>query len=383
MSRLSKAIEVRIAESSDPDEAWHHRLGLAAYMARAGQPEQAQQIIAEARDAHRSKVAPGVLARVNFAEALAAFFNGDLPVAIDKIRRSRAIAVSTPDCTHMVAAGAAWEAHFRRNQGNWLEFGAAVSNCLKHIANADSETRARFSLVMADAWLELGDLDESERWYRAARLYANDCGDDALIAALIFNRAAMRTFNLRLAEAGRGEMRIEQCILALEEASARSYASFSGAQSMPTLLDGLKGQLLVVQGRYAEARDLLKASIESMGAGWRHIKAICWADVAYCNATLGDIPEAARIVEIVARELESVADPGDAVLVLHRLGRCSELLGAASQAEHFSQLRTLRLSDHEAHRARGRSVLTAIVESFGSGVSEVLVGMGLRRGSQA
>lgn len=355
MSRLQQQIQAEIDRSADEDQRWCGRLRMAAYLARSGRLQAGAAEVELARVAYRARVVPSVLANINLAEAQVAFFGGRPDLAIDKARRSQLIASGSRGGSETFAAAAAWEAHFHQNLSQWDELQAAARACLSKVISDQSEVLARLGLVFANAWLENGSIDQSEVWYRAARSQAARCGDDSLIAALIFNRAVLRLFSLRILEVTGAAVQWQECAIALEEASARNFAAYSGVNSMPALLEVLRGQLLASRGQFDQAVEVL--STPAAEANWPHVDTMTLADLAYCNAMLGRLADAEAAALAVSGRVATVRDPGDVAQIAHRLALCWQLIGNRDMALEYESMRATALVANEDLRKRGRSML--------------------------
>lgn len=360
LSRLLLDIQAAVRRATSQDQEWCERLRMASYFARSGGVGEALAEVERARDAYRDRVVPQVLALINLTEALLAFVSGNPRSALDKTKRCQVIA-GAGGFAGIAGLAAAWQAHFHRNLGEWPSLCEAAVACLGWADSADAETLARLSLVLGDAWLEAGAISESDCWYRAARAHAVACGDDSLTAALLFNRAALHLFNLRLCEAAGADAPVEQCAVALEEASARNYSSYTGVNAMPALLEALRGQLLVVKEEFEAAVRVLQAT--GQVAHWPNVDALVRADLAYCFAKLGRNADAQALAGDLANDFAGLDDPSDVAQVSHRLELAYQALGRNADAAMFTERREESLAASEVARARASATLKEFQEA--------------------
>lgn len=346
LSRLALKLEddIRLAETEHASLVG--RLRLAGYWARTGHLEKASRATSEVRRRSMSSIGSEILALLNLTESLLEFHKSNLPGAIDKVRRSIAIARTSGGHSQIISAASAWSAHYYRNTGNWSELIDAVEICIHEMFREDYESGARLALVLADSFLEIGKVKASESWYRISRISALHCGDEALIASLIHNRSVLRVYNLRLREISGEPLTAHECRFELEEDSARNYNAYTHNDSMIWMLDLLRGQLLAVQGKWEDAMEALeRVDDKFLLPGWPHLKAIRDADVAYCLANLGGVSALiTERLEFPRSLLGDLSDPGDAALVAQRVAATMELIGRGG--DEFRSAEKLKYSEY-------------------------------------
>lgn len=372
MSRLEQKLQKDIGLASSVEGRWAARLRHAGYLARTGRLQSAKQVVLEARQA--SLASGRVLAAVNLTESLIEFHQSQLKSAIDKIRRSMAIAKSTNSSIDTYAHAAAWCAHYHRNTGQWPELVSSIQDCLESIGSDDYESMARLALVIADSFLEIGRMHASGQWYEIARKAANICGDETLIASLIHNRCVLRVYRLRLSEVTGDKSLLDECLVSLEEASARNYISYTNNESMVWMLDVLRGQVLTIQEQFdAAVKSFSGVTDDSLLPGWPHVKAICHADVAYCLARQGvDQGAVLEWAKFPMEVVEHLPDAGDATLVALRLSESFELLKMPEVAARMKQAGVERYAVHEEYCTKSANRIAACLQLMSARMSEVL-----------
>lgn len=145
-----------------------------------------------------------------------------------------------------------------------------------------------------------------------------------------------------------------------------------------TMLDSVYGGLLVAAGRFAEARDCLRAALDGMAAistsadGWQEQVAL-QVSLARCERALGDEPAAQAAVQ---RARLAAGARRDGVLwpwLLRRLAELAELAGDAAGALHWSSL------FHARVLRNGQDAIEAQVASLAVSVNQHVLSREVRQ----
>lgn len=376
MSRMQRDIEQQIAEAGTENARWASRLRLALYLARSGHSEKAQEIASAARHQSESKQTVEVLALLNVAESLLAFYDGRRSLAVDKIRRAEAIGLAGGARADTMAVAFSWDAHFQRNDNRLDALTVALNHCLQYCSKDNSEALSRLSLVVADAYQQVGDSDSAGKWYRAAHAHGLVCGDDSLIAALIHNRAALRLFSARVAMAAGEPPVADDCTIALEEASARSYESLARTHSLAWFLDLIRGQVYMMQGRFEEALALLEGErVLRCVLAWREGNAMRKADVAFCRSNLYGAQSTRDLVSEVVEGLCDVADPADRIVILDRVQATARNIGDDDLRRQTRERLQLEMQVYASAKSRWLTAINGCIAATSASTQECVFGL--------
>ncbi|WP_088282389.1 tetratricopeptide repeat protein [Ideonella sp. A 288] len=329
----SRLLETLLAEarSSTHRDDWARAMCRAASTyARQGHTEEALSAISGVRAAYGKDLsAPGGV-WLMLSEGILHFFQGRWKDSFDRTRRAHAIAFAMnveeakPTC-------AAWMAHIDFNE---LRFESMV----KHLRDAltlarpdDHQALARASLNVADVLNYCGDFQLARPWYEKTRLHATAEGDQATLSALMHNMAALLTDNIRMADAFGEKYSVDTKFALMQANSAWNYDTAIGTTSLQTLIPLQKGHLLIVQGDFAGANQMLD-SIDRTALAARSLPLLL-VDTAWSLAAQGKFDEAASLAEN-ALELVNASTDLDEVAFIHaRLAQIAEQGGDHVRAQ--------------------------------------------------
>lgn len=376
MSRMRQDIERQITEATTDNLRWASQLRLVQYLARSGQLEKAREIASVVRHQSGTQQTVEVLALLNVAESLLAFYDGRRSLAVDKIRRAEAIGMAGGARPETMAVAFSWDAHFQRNDNRLDALTVALSHCLRYCSKDNSEAISRLSLVVADAYQQVGDTDSAGKWYRAAHAHALVCGDNSLIAALIHNRAALRLFSARVAMAAGEPPAVDDYTIALEEASARSYESLVRTHSLAWFLDLIRGQVYMLQGRYEEALALLEGErVLRCSLSWREGNAMRMADVAFCRSKLYSAQSTRDLVAEVVEGLCDVDDPADRIVILDRVQATARNIGDDDLQRQSRERLQLEMHVYASAKSRWLTAINGCIASTSAPTLECIFGL--------
>jgi tetratricopeptide (TPR) repeat protein len=270
------------------------------------------------------------------------FFQWQTYEAYDRIRRAYGLAIALKT-TSAIPSCAAWMAHIEFNEGAYDKMVTHLQESLKNAALDDYQARARASLVMADAFHLSGEYQLARPWYEKVRQHAASEGDEATLSAMLYNVAAFRAANVRLADTFGLEISgSEAHRVSMESSSSLNYDYAIGTNGLGFLTPILRGLVLTISQKYTEAIDVL-ATIDDTAIPKRTIAPIL-ADRAWCNLNIGNIDKAWILAERAVESIESTSDADDAAYVESRVSQIAEKIG--------------RPADAASHRARSLAFLT-------------------------
>ena len=340
-SRLLATLNSEASKTKDP-VVWARAVCRAAsHFARHGQSKSALVSIGVVRAQIGKELHPEVASWLMLAEGVLHFFQWQTYEAYDRIRRAYGLATALKT-TSAIPSCAAWMAHIEFNEGAYDKMVAHLQESLSNAAIDDYQARARASLVMADAFHLSGKYQLARPWYEKVRQHAAAEGDEATLSAMLYNVAAFRAANVRLADTFGFEIAGSETHRAFMEASSSlNYDYAIGTTGLGFLTPILRGSVLTISQKYAEAIDVL-ATIDDAAMPSRTIAPIL-ADRAWCKLNIGNIAEAWILAERALGSIESTSDADDAAYVESRVSQIAEKIGRPDEAA--------------SHRARSLSLL--------------------------
>ncbi len=322
MSRFEDALLRELDVKTQGADYWCLKLSWAAYQTRVGATESVKEILAAARNGNFENMDARLYSRINYVEGLYEFFNTGIQAALPKFHRARAIASGCELGDHIYPLINAWLASLYRNLGEWSNMLRAMNVALESGHQKSAEVIFRLALVIADIYQEVEQYDQSAFWYSIARDYALQLGDDAALSAMLYNRASILIYNLRLQCANGGMVSLDDGRIALEAASAQNYTRYINDKSMGWGFDLMRGQLMMLKGDMGAALSELTSSRADVALiQWPEVSVLREADVFRCRVRTGSLADEERVV--VAREIleriKSIDSHGDKAIALHSI----------------------------------------------------------------
>lgn len=292
MSKLLKRFDADFAGARDEAARGEALARKAGYLARVGSFDEAQSLIAQIRERFGDGRSTRVSIWTMLAEGLLHTYRSMSDQGADRIMRATALAGATRD-RELIAATSAWRAH---TQSERSEFAGMVRSLDDAFANSDStnhEVLARLYMTLGNARMSIGDRQAAQDLYMYSRHHALECGDQATIDALIYNRAAFALAWLR-ARACFGETGNEQLkLLRLELASSKTYQQLIGVSALTNFVYLWQARLLLLTGEFENA---IAALLEVRGmqpfAHYNYSVSLIDLEIGYCYLALGRSSEA-------------------------------------------------------------------------------------------
>lgn len=368
MSRFEETLVHNLNSCSNRTDLWCSKLAWAAYQARTGKIAPARDSLIEVREESSRNICARVYSRLNLVEGLCEFFSTGVDAALPKFLRARAIAVGCAKEDPVYSLANVWLASLYKNKGEWDQVLSSLIAAKTNNLSAEREVGFRLCLILGDLYQETENYEQAAKWYSGARNHALEVGDEAALSAMLYNRAAIRVYNLRLRCIADDVPEIDDAYAALEEASAHNYTQYIDDQSLRWGFDLMRGQLALVRNDMLSALRYLSAEeVRSAIGAWPEVNALCQADILRCRVATGwSLSESPiHVAQSLIERLSSIRSPGDRAIVAHSIGiglqsispeRSVELLGFAQKE------RLLLMQD----RAKEREIADQFVAEHGS-----------------
>jgi tetratricopeptide (TPR) repeat protein len=315
------------------------------HLARLNHLEAATAEIAALRAELGTAMDPEAGAWVLLTEGVLHFFQLDLDRSFDRLRRSYGIGKSARVST-VLGLSSAWLAHVSFHIPDYERACDYVLESLNSASPVDHAARFRAASVVAQFFGYSDQPDEARAWTTTARKHATAEGDEASIAALLFNTTIYRINGARLAHAFSEEVPPDFGRLVLELNSSLNFDTLAEGAGHPMGPVTLKGHASVIEGKYGDAVMHLESALS--GGVYESNRATIEADLAHCLWQLGDLPNAQRLGREALSSIQRTPDPDDRAFVYKRLASVGTDLGTSSAelealaAENLSQFRTLQ-----------------------------------------
>lgn len=351
-SRLAQRLEAEIAAwATLPGRVAGLQVQRCLLLARHGREQEARTEMG--RLYQRSLVQPRaeLTAWLHLAEGVLAFYAGHLPLAHLRVQRAQDMAEAA-GVADLLPWGLAWRAHLEVVARRPALVAAAAQQALA-CPQADAGVRYRAATAVALAWSVSQDPVAVE-WFTFARQQCLIDGDDAALAALLYNQTQVRALRIRI-DALRGRPgEAPSALLSVDSVSHFDAAVGGTARSELTPL--VRAQLLLVQGQVAEARRVLESQLPAlMAAGLSHIGHSLLADLAWCCVEVGETARARALAESAALELRVEAPDGcdieDRAAAHARLADVHQRLGEQDSAARHRAAAEQAWVAFDQHRA--------------------------------
>lgn len=336
---------------------------IACYLARVGDFEEAERRRQELRSVFGDGRSPQVSILVMCLEALLLFFKSLDPNARDRLLRAKLLSVACRDRS-LAALTSSWLAHIDFNGGRYDEMVKSMVDCSTYLNADDGTASCRLALVLGDAFLYVGQGELARKWYEDARTTATRLGDQAAIASITYNRAALHVADARFRRLSNAIQPSELARIDAEVRSAVNYQAAARLTSLDHLLRSASIGTLMLAEQYDKAADAIQALISTLDvpSGTAEL-ALLYADNAQCLVRLGR-PDDARQMAEAARSVDAQDfDPDDQSILFNALAQYSELVGEDANAKKYRDLSADSVSRQHETIAR----LVELLRPFASG----------------
>lgn len=333
---------------------------VACYWARVGEFDEAQRIRKELRQEYGDGRSLQVSVLIMVLEALLLFFQDLDPAARDRLARANLLSVASRD-GRLTALTAAWLAHIDFNLNRFESMSASLAAALTALEGDDGTVECRASLVLGDAHLFCGDRACSQRWYERARIAAVRLGDQAAVAAITYNRAALTVARLRFSGIEVAATPLEIAGARAEVKSAINYQAVARIRSLDHLLQSAHIGALMLEGGFKDAAELIPALLASKSVPKESGEAMLLkADLALSLAELGEAEQAKLALDSVGLEPVEKLSADDGALIYASMSKAALRLGDVSGGDKFKR-RSSELAVRHADRVR---ILGELIRPF-------------------
>jgi hypothetical protein len=299
-SRLAQKLDTEIAAAAAvPARAAVLQVQRAILWLRHGRVAEAREELNRLHVRALAHPRADLAAWLHLAEGLTAYYSAFGGGAGERVRRAH------------VMAQAAQLPGLRSLCDAWLGLMAFVDRDVERLvihaqavlaAPADNGAACRVASALGMAWDLAQRPAEASTWYAWGRRAANADGDDAALAALLYNQMQMRALRIRHAALAGEPGEAPAVLLGVD--SIGNFDDAVGGSARADLTPLLRAQLLTVQGDFAAAAPLLEAHLpEAIAAGLARTGGSLLADLAWCWANTGDMTRARAMADQAAVEV--------------------------------------------------------------------------------
>lgn len=261
MIPLLTRIDNALAQCTDPAKRAELQAEQAVYLVRIGDFGSADQILSLLRQNYGNGRSVRISIWIMLIEGLVLFFDNTNPTARDRIFRAYTISEAA-HLQDLIKLTAAWLAHIEFNRCDFESMIQFLQICHEPSSANSSSSKLRSHLLLADAHMHCGQIVDAKIWYERSRNQAIDLGDQASLAAMIYNKAALGLSQLRLAAiVGKMDGALVEFV-SMEIASARNFHHGAGHRSLTRLVDACGARMLLLRKNYREALDIFRVLLE-------------------------------------------------------------------------------------------------------------------------
>jgi hypothetical protein len=356
-SRLLATLNAQASNTRDP-VIWARAVCRAAsHFARHGMTKEALKSISVVRAQFGKELHPEVVSWLMLAEGVLHFFQVQTHESYDRIRRAYGLAVALQTESALPSC-AAWMAHFEFNECMYDRMASHLSEALTLAMPDDHQARARASLVMADAFHLAGRYDLARPWYEETRQRAAAEGDEATLSAMLYNVAAFRAANVRLADTFGLEITTEAHRAKMEAASSFTYDFAIETQGLGFLTQMLRGLISTVQKEYKSAFDIF-ISIDTNNIPKRLLGPV-FADLAWCSVNLSNFDKGWQYAKIAANSLSDISEADDLAYIASRISETAAVCNRMGESVAFRETAMSHLETHRDFQEKLLSQLNSI-----------------------
>ena len=356
-SRLLATLNAQASNATDP-VVWARAVCRAAsHFARHGQTKDALISIGVVRAQFGNELHHEVASWLMLAEGVLHYFQVQTRESYDRIRRAYGLAVALKTVSALPSC-AAWMAHFEFNECMYDKMVIHLEEALTLATADDHQAWARASLVMADAYQVAGEYTLARPWYDKVRIRAAAEGDNATLSAMLYNVAAFRASNVRIADTFGMEMAKEAHRASMETSSSYIYDYAIGTASLDFLTQMLRGLMFTIEKKFVDA--LVMFEKVDLARVQKRMLPTIYVDMGWCNANLGQSDAGWALAMLAADQMSSLTEADDVAYVASRISEVAKICDQPEQAEVFKAKAELALAEHRAFQKKLLSMLQKI-----------------------
>lgn len=309
MSKLLTNLDAEIASTRDEMRRGELIARKAGYLARLGSFDEAQALLEKLRETFGKGQSPRVSIWMMLAEGLLHTFREMSDQGADRIMRANVLAGATRDRS-LIAATSAWRAFTQSERSEFKGMVRSLDNAFANSDSEDHEVLARLYMILANARMSIGERVTAQELYMYSRHHALECGDQATIDALIYNKAAFALAWLR-ARMVLGDAETELLSqLRLELNSAKTYQQLIGVSALSNFVYLWEARLLLLAEQFDLAVPALQA-VRSMQpfAKYNFHESLIDLEIGYCLMRMNRLKEAEdQVRDAFASDLSRLHD---------------------------------------------------------------------------
>jgi tetratricopeptide (TPR) repeat protein len=293
------------------------------------------------------------------ADGLIDYFESVNERAHNRVQRAHALAASAKS-PRIQALTAAWCAHLDLRIGDIQSVVRHVTEALQSATPDNHSALSRACVVVAGVYQGCDREIDAQPWYARARSHATLEGDGVTLSSIMYNMAAMRIVNTRLAEQfGTLDRTLAKRALLGAESSSHLDQAVQ-ARALTTLSWMQRAQILCVLGEHAEALRLFERHYdEAISQGLAREEAQLLADRAWCLLRLGRGDESRNIARSAAAAITWATEADGRAVAHAQLARTFGGLGLTEEAAAHAQQAHARYAEHQAVMTAQRAALDA------------------------
>lgn len=252
MSMLLSRLDQQISIAVDPVLAAELQVRKACYLSRTGYVDAARDILVEVRKHFGAGESARVSILIMLAEGILAYFETSTSTDSDRIARAQLIALAVKD-RELSALTAAWKAHLEFEKSDYQSMLASLRLVFKLGDDSNHQALARASSVISNVCFMLGDRQRGQYWFMKCRDHALADGDQAMLDAILHNKAACGIADLRCKQCFGAVDAAEIDLVRLEVASTTNYEMMTQTKALNQLNRVLAARVHILQGNYEKA----------------------------------------------------------------------------------------------------------------------------------
>lgn len=347
-SRLLATLNAQAGGTTDPI-IWARAVCRAAsHFARHGMTREALISIGVVRDQFEKELNHEIASWLMLAEGVLNFFQSKPKEAYDRIRRAYGLAIAQETETALPTC-AAWMAHIEFNECQYERMAMHIEESLSLAAKDDHQARGRACLVLGNAFMLAGDYSYARPWYEKARLCAAAEGDENTLSAMLYNVAAMRLSNVRLADTFSKEMAAEAHRAGMEVSSSHVYDYVIGTQVFDFSAKMLRGLSFTINKKYSEALEIFKTVDVSTLPPRMH--SLLQVDIAWCLTHTEHEEQIPTALDKTLQGLTNITDDDDMAYIMSRLSQVALKTNRHLEASEYTTRARHHLGKHEEFRS--------------------------------
>jgi hypothetical protein len=320
MSKLLATLDAEIARCVDEASRGELTARKAGYLARLGSFDDAQALISQLRTQFGGGQSPRVSIWIMLAEGLLHTFREMSDEGADRIMRANVLASASRD-RRLIASTSAWRAHTQSERSEFRGMVRSLDDAFTNSNSDDHEVLARLYMTLANARMSVGDRVVANEFFMYSRHHALECGDQATIDALMYNKAAFALAWLRARTCldERDPELLRQ--LRLELASAKTYQQMVGVSALNNFVFLWEARLFLLADEFEAAIAALGA-VRSMQpfARYNFHESLVDLEIGYCLVRQGRLALAAtQVRSAMEADLSGLHDDDKLVAAWTRL----------------------------------------------------------------